>query len=378
MVAKEEPRRHRGTGTVYPAPEGEAGWIASLPLGVRNGKRVRKRARAATEKAALAELEKLRRKYASGIDPATETLDVFLEGWLASIEHSVAPTTLAQYRGHVRIHIRPLLGGIEVGRLKPADVRRLIADRLGAKSTKGKTPKPLSPNTVAHIVTTLRIALQTAVREQAIAQNVAALTGKLPRAELPPVEPMTDAEAQRLVDAFAGHDDVPAHWLSPLVRLLAGSGLRLGEALSLNQGDVDPDAGYVRIRKSKTTVRAVPVSLDAREAIRAALAAAPRRGKSEPLFFGPRRNRQGQRDRLSGYSVSHAVPKVVEAAGLHRLTPHGFRHGAATLMVAKGAHMRVVAAQLGHANPSLTARVYSHVLPESQRDAALLLDRRSG
>lgn len=387
MAAKEE-RRHRGTGTVYPAPDG--GYIASFPLGVRNGKRVRKRKRAPSEQAAKAELEKLRRKYAGGIDPETDTLDTFLAEWLESIEHTVASSTLAQYRNHVDLHIRPLLGGIEVGKLKPADVRRLIADRLAAKSKNGKEPKPLSPNTVAHIVTTLRIALGTAVREQALAVNVAALTGKLPRAERPPVEPMTEAEATRLVAAFDGHpcaahtggapvgqcpDCVSPHWLSPLVRLLAGSGLRLGEALSLNQGDADDVAGFVRIRKSKTTIRAVPVSRDACEAIRAARAAAPRRGAREPLFFGPRPSRAGHRERLARYTVSHAVPRVIEAAGLARLTPHGFRHGAATLMVAKGAHMRVVAAQLGHANPSLTARIYAHVIPESQREAANLLDR---
>lgn len=384
MAAKEE-RRRRGSGTWY---ESDGSWIASYPLGVRNGKRVRKRIRCASENAAKAELEKLRRKYASGIDPATETLDAFLAEWLASREQTVAASTLAQYRNHVDLHIRPLLGGIEVGKLGDRDVKRLIADRLA--HTSASTHRPLSPNTVAHIVTTLRIALGSAVEAHALPYNVAKDGIRLPRAERPPIEPMTEAEAIRLDAAFDGHpcpahaggapdgrcpDCIPRHWLSPLVRLLAGSGLRLGEALSLNQGDADPDKGFVRLRKSKTTIRAVPISHDAAAAIRAALAAAPRRGKDEPLFFGPRVNRAGDRARLTRYTVSHAVPKVIVAAGLARLTPHGFRHGAATRMVAKGVHMRYVAAQLGHANPALTAKVYAHVIPESQRDAVNLLDR---
>lgn len=48
--------------------------------------------------------------------------------------------------------------------------------------------------------------------------------------------------------------------------------------------------------------------------------------------------------------------------------------GAATLMVAAGVPMRAVAEQLGHANPSRTANVYSHVSLASQRAALSVLD----
>jgi integrase len=45
-------------------------------------------------------------------------------------------------------------------------------------------------------------------------------------------------------------------------------------------------------------------------------------------------------------------------------------------MVAQGVHMRVVAEQLGHRNPALTARVYAHIVPQHQVDAIRLLERR--
>lgn len=372
-------RRRRGEGTVYAS---EGGWIASFPLGIRNGRRVRKRVRCATQDEADDELERLRRTYGAGGIPADGTLDEYLAAWLRDVRPTIAPSTFRSYSDHVKLHISPLLGGIPVAKLRSSDVRRLIADRLAATSnrrpaeTPGRTPvddqarRPLSPSTVARIVTTLRIALEAGVRNDELTVNVAARV-RLPRAAEHRVEPMTEADAEALVAAFAGH------WLSPLVRLLAGSGLRLGEAVSLNQGDAFEEERFVRIRKSKTTIRAVPISADAAEAIRAAKAAAPRRGPREPLFFSPRgvdRNR-GQRDRLKGASVSHAVPRVIEAAGLERLTPHGFRHGLATRLVSKGVHMRIVAGQLGHANPSLTARVYAHVVPQVQREAVALLDK---
>jgi hypothetical protein len=71
--------------------------------------------------------------------------------------------------------------------------------------------------------------------------------------------------------------------------------------------------------------------------------AAPRRGAREPIFPGPRVNREGHRDRLTGYGVSHGVPRVIDTAGLIRLKAHGFRHRLATRLVSRGVHMRVVA-----------------------------------
>jgi integrase len=82
------------------------------------------------------------------------------------------------------------------------------------------------------------------------------------------------------------------------------------------------------------------------------------------------------RDRLRGDSVTHALPRILEAKGLPRLTPHKLRHGAATLMLAAGTPMRVIAEQLGHRNPALTARVYAHVVPEAQRAAVSALEPR--
>jgi integrase len=52
---------------------------------------------------------------------------------------------------------------------------------------------------------------------------------------------------------------------------------------------------------------------------------------------------------------------------------HDLRHFAATQAIAAGIDVRTVAGRLGHADPSITLRVYSHVLAERDRAAAALL-----
>lgn len=55
-------------------------------------------------------------------------------------------------------------------------------------------------------------------------------------------------------------------------------------------------------------------------------------------------------------------------AGVH-IPLYAMRHIAATQMLAAGADIAAVAANLGHSNPSITLKVYAHALPSAQRDA---------
>lgn len=352
LVAKR--RGHRGDGTVY-FSKVDRRWVARFPIGGGKAKRVKRR----TEDEADAELDKLRRLYRAGGVPATASLDAYLDEWLDSHARNIEPSTLRSYRGHVKLYISPLLGGIPLGQLAPRDVRRLIDDL----ERRGK-----SPGTIHLVVRTLSTALAAAVAERSILDNPTRGV-KLPKIRRAPIRAITPAGADAILDAVSNH------WTEPIVRLLLGSGLRLGEAVALNQGDVHVDERYVSLRESKTTLRAVSISDDAAAAIQLALERAPRRGPNEPLFFGERPNRDGHRDRLRGDSVSAALPRLLVAAGLPRLTPHGLRHAVATLMVAAGVPMRAVADQLGHANPGLTAKVYAHVHVDTLRDAVRSLDR---
>jgi integrase len=300
-----------------------------------------------------------------GQAPEDLTVAEYLEGWLAG-KRDVAASTRRQYTEHVRLHIVPVLGRFRLTDLRRSHVEAFVEDRSRAKSLRAKKAGTLlGPSTVGKILTTLRSALSEAV-PRLIPDNPAAAV-RPPRVEREPVRALTPDDARALYAAL------DKSWMLPIVRVLLGSGLRIGEAVALDQRDVHD--GWVGLRQSKTTIRAVRLSADADAAIHEVIRLAPRRGPREPVFFSPRPRRGGMpRDRLAGSSVSHALPKLLEAAGLGRLTPHGLRHGTATLMVAAGVHMRVVAEQLGHANPALTARTYSHVAPESVATALTALD----
>lgn len=72
---------------------------------------------------------------------------------------------------------------------------------------------------------------------------------------------------------------------------------------------------------------------------------------------------------LSGAVVTHRFQSILAKEGLPRQRFHDLRHAAASFMLAQGVPMRVVMDVLGHSEIAVTANLYSHVMPELQREA---------
>lgn len=339
-------RRHRRGEGSYFRDRTLKRWVA-----VYRGHKVY--AKPNTEESAKSTLEDLRRRYGrSEYSPAKGSVDDYLRDWISTYQ-GIEPSTRVAYVGHINKHISPLIGSIPVSDLRPSDVRRMIATL---------TKSDLSASSVHRIHSTLHNALEQGVRERTLLENVAHGVS-LPKPEERLIEAMTETDADAIRRAVEGT------FLSTLVELLLGSGLRLGEALGLNQGDVHE--GYVMLRRSKTRLRAVQISEDASQVLHQHIAALSVRGKDEPVFFGPRSGK-----RMNGSTVSHAFPKMLLDAGLARLTPHGTRHGAASMLLARGIPMKVVSEQLGHRSIQTTDKFYSHIAPTQLREAVSVLNRR--
>ena len=63
----------------------------------------------------------------------------------------------------------------------------------------------------------------------------------------------------------------------------------------------------------------------------------------------------------------------VRASRLPRLTFHGTRHTAASLILADGVPVKVVQEMLGHSSPTITLSLYAHVLPGMAEEAGAAL-----
>lgn len=139
------------------------------------------------------------------------------------------------------------------------------------------------------------------------------------------------------------------------------TGLRLAEALSLLNRDVDLDANTVHVRSSKSEAgyRPVPISPELRMHIQAWIAFTKAQGWYAP--DGPflvTRNRTAMKPQY----VEGVLERVGERAGLARkLKPHTLRRTFGSHLLNHGARLEVVSRLLGHASTAITERAYARL-----------------
>lgn len=152
----------------------------------------------------------------------------------------------------------------------------------------------------------------------------------------PPVRALCEDEVERLLAVAARgcqRDEM-------FVRLLLGTGLRLGEALGLEFQDIDLARGELRVRRAKgdrPRTAYLPVELGARLA--------------EWM--------SGKDGRLFPVSARHAqrrIATLAEVAGIHGASAHSLRHSLAQRLYRKTGDIELVRAALGHASISSSAR----------------------
>jgi hypothetical protein len=68
--------------------------------------------------------------------------------------------------------------------------------------------------------------------------------------------------------------------------------------------------------------------------------------------------------------------RVQDLAQIRRRTPHDLRYTWASHMLSGGADLAYVSAQVGHENPSITLRIYSHWVPGTRRITTSILDTK--
>lgn len=188
---------------------------------------------------------------------------------------------------------------------------------------------------------------------------------RLPRS-LPAVLRADGASSLIQVAMVRADDEDPVHVRDvAILELLYGTGVRVGELVGLDVGDVDLERHTLRVLGKGARERVVPFGIPAAVATgrwlasgRAALATA-RSGHA--LLLGARGDRLGQRQART--VVAQLAAHVPEADGI---SPHGLRHSAATHMLDGGADLRSVQELLGHATLA-TTQIYTHISVERLR-----------
>lgn len=304
------------------------------------------------------------------------TVAEYLSDWLTT-KQALRPATRLEYTRHVENIFVP-----ELGYLKLSDLRshHIAAVFQRIVDTNYRRERPIHPRTRKNILATLNSALNSAVKQGLIRRNPAA-TVELPRPAKPRTTIWTRDEAARFLEETRGDR------LHVLYRLLLLTGMRRGEAVGLQWGDLDMETGKLTITRQITSIdrelhvgppksdagrRTVAIDKGTLELLKAmhrrAVLAHPwepdQQFDARPVF--PASNGQP----YNPTHVSRHFLTLVKRLGLPKIRLHDLRHTSASLGLEGGESLLSVKRRLGHSSIAITADVYSHVTPAGAERAA--------
>jgi integrase len=374
--------RKRGNheGSVYKIQKnGRSLYRAAITVGTNSdGKPKRKTFTAATREEAKNLLNEALHKQAHGLPvaPERQTVAVYLKRWLTEFKESQTRySTLERYKQLIGRHIEPALGKIILSKLTGLDVQTMMNAALKSG---------LSPRSVQYIHTTLRQALDQAMKLDLVERNVASLVDP-PSVSRHEITPFDQDQTLDFLKAIDGHR------FQCLFLVALATGLRQGELLGLRWQDLDLKAGVLNVRhglqrqqgklvlietKTEKSRRALPLAPIAWDALKAQLYTEKRLRSAhggdwnaDGFVFTSKTGTP-----LDATNVSHEFRKLLATTKLPQIRFHDLRHTCATLLLLQGVDMNTIKDILGHSQISLTMNTYAHVLPIMKRDAAQRLN----
>ncbi len=275
-------------------------------------------------------------------------------GWLSAERRAAKNSVLAYERDATRFvgfahqHLGGQIGCKQLAQFALRDFRawlaQLAADGLTAASR-------------ARAVAAMRGFYRWA-DQQGIFHNEAVGQLRLPKLPRRLPRPLSENDIESLTTVADAQPMEP--WLAArdraLFTLLYGAGLRLGEALALNHGDLS-QADRITVRGKGNKQRIVPLLPAVQAALDAYLSNTPQTGNNVPVFIGARGKR------LNPGVAERQMRQLRNLAGLpETATPHALRHSFATHLLNDGADLRTLQELLGHASLSST-QLYTQLSP---------------
>ena len=171
---------------------------------------------------------------------------------------------------------------------------------------------------------------------------------------------LSEEEVSRLLDEGYKPGTNEGQRDAVMMELLYATGLRVGELVSLNMGDVNTEESYVRCMGKGSKERIVHLYPKALQELKKYMKT------SRPVMLGKRKEEQAlfvnhRGERLTRQWVWSVLKNYAQAAGIKSsITPHTLRHSFATHLLQNGASLRHVQELLGHSSIS-TTQVYTHL-----------------
>ena len=325
-------------------------------LRLPNGKR--KYVRGKTKEELEKKLETLKRELNLGIDISDETtFREYADHWFRTTRSiGLKPQSTVRLERLMENYLYPIIGQMKLRDIKPAHIRTIMssASGLGRKSQ-------------SDLLSLMKAVFALAVDDNIILRTPVSSTVKARGKNTEEAEPLTPEQEKALLTAAEGRRVYPA------VFIILHTGLRFGELTGLMWSDIDYEGRVIHVRRHVVYVAGSKPFLEEGAKTDAGVRDIPMpdvlasylknlQRTTSSIFVFP--NRKGQLYSHSAFSCLWS--SLDKHAGFHT-HPHQLRHTYATKLFEQGLDIKQIQYVMGHADPSITLRIYTHYREESRR-----------
>lgn len=365
--------RGRGQGRVYkrwPVPDGLSEktiqnklnkYIAELENGIEDGKIMMLREQKALEKAVERERD------------AMPTLREYAAEFLKAKSSECSANTLQYYRFMLDGHILNVLGDCKIDAIKPTQIKKLLTDMQS---------NHFSYSTVRGAFVTLRMLLESACVDEIIDRNPCKkeFAPKKAKDITEEQQAYSIQELQRLRECMK---EESLKW-QVIINLLIETGIRRAELSALRWGCINwdnqailIDANIIEIKVSgkyelkqvstkSGKTRVVYVSIDTLDLLKQYADETGAIDNKAYIFV-----QKDGKTPITPHAITRYCSRIGKKYGFENLHPHLLRHSFATVGILNNADVVSMSKLLGHSDPSITLRVYSHANEEANKQASM-------
>lgn len=358
----------------------------------------------ATSLVELRELEKqIRMDLDSGIDPNAAKVMTVNDAFdrYISRKYDLKPTTKSNYQFNYDHFVREGFGQEKIGKIRYSDVKKFYYDLMKERGIK--------PRTLDGINTVIHSTFKMAVRDEIIRSNPAeGVMAEIKKSDLWVKTRkcgLTVPEQRELVEFMKDSHQFKG-WV-PVITVLLGTGMRIGECLGLRWEDIDLDKRLIsvnhnlvdyqdrdirkQVRKIQTTktragVRMIPMIDEVYEAFITEFELQSAIGFCEEEIDGYSGFIFTTTDQklMSRSAVNNAIHRIVrihneeeekkaKAEGrepllIPQFSAHQLRHTFCTRFCENETNLKVIQSIMGHSDITTTMDIYADATPEKKQE----------
>ncbi len=307
---------------------------------------------------------------------AAPTFKEMAERWLEiHVKATKRKSTYDRYRSLMKNYLIPALGPVPINEVKRSDVIRTL--RIMQAKKMARSSIELARNAISGVV---EFAIDEELIHENPTQGVMKRLGCPRRSQREAVSVFTQVDINLILATFLKHRSDYYHLILTAFR----TGMRLGEVLGLEWGDINWRSRYIMVQRSfrnnrmTLTKNSRPRRVDMSDQLHFELRRLFKLRKEEALKAGSNEPHEivfhTHGKPTSQNTVRNIWRRMLGKAGLEYRKFHTIRHTFASILISIGESLAYIKELMGHSSIQITVDIYGHLLPTENHNALNVLD----